>query len=308
MLTSQEQSSQETTTTRLFHILAEGRYHPEYWLHFEVPASASLWLVDDFLKDMWIEDLDHLSGFTINGTDYSAEYPDDFFSETEKKEPEEISEEEKDQDTKAAIEEILTKFAPGTAFSFGKPFSPDPLLTEWIAAIKKPRSLDELVGFLKGELASLTKEASTARKHDQDLPLEERHQRYQIRYYQKMIVQALLEMVEDRSMEVPLQRILKVGQKFCYLYDYGSSTHINLRVLGEREGNVHNEKEPVQLLAQNTALTFFCIICKKPATVVEMSYFISSIEESVYCTQCAKKHIKEGSMLPLINSPRVGVL
>ena len=64
-IATQEEKSQETKT-RLFHILAEGQYNPQYWLHFEVPASESLWLLDGFLKKMWINDLDHLSGFTIN--------------------------------------------------------------------------------------------------------------------------------------------------------------------------------------------------------------------------------------------------
>src|SRR5882762_9284012 len=77
-LATQEEQSQETKT-RLFHILAEGQYNPQYWLHFEVPASESLWSLDSFLKDMWIDDLDHLSGFTINGTSYSTDYSDDFF-------------------------------------------------------------------------------------------------------------------------------------------------------------------------------------------------------------------------------------
>src|SRR5947209_6868445 len=80
------------TKTRLFHILAEGQYNPQYWLHFEVPASESLWSLDRFLKDMWIDDLDHLSGFTINGTNYSIDYPDDFFSFNEVEETEEEEE------------------------------------------------------------------------------------------------------------------------------------------------------------------------------------------------------------------------
>ena len=67
---------EETPTqpkTKLFHILAEGQYAPQYWLHFEMPASEPLWSLDAFLKDMWVDDLDHLSGFTINGTSYSVE-------------------------------------------------------------------------------------------------------------------------------------------------------------------------------------------------------------------------------------------
>ena len=45
----------------------------------------------------------------------------------------------------------------------------------------------------------------------------------------------------------------------------------------------------------------------KPATTVAMGYF-TDIKERVFCTACAHKHGEEGGMLPLINSPRVGVL
>ena len=104
-LATQEQQSQEMKT-RLFHILAEGQYNPQYWLHFEVPASEPLWSLDDFLKDMWIDDLDHLSGFTINGTNYSTDYPDDFFF---------FSEEEKTEEEDRRAEDHITSLEGGPA-------------------------------------------------------------------------------------------------------------------------------------------------------------------------------------------------
>lgn len=311
-IAKQEEKSQQTKT-RLFHILAEGRYDPQYWLHFEAPASESLWTLDDFLKDMWIDDLDHLSGFTINGTDYSNDYPDEFFSfneveETEEEEEKEISEEEKEKEMRELIDEVVSNFTEGSASYLGIPSNLDLFSAEWIAELKKPRSVDEFVDFLKGELASITKESKHARKDDPDLSREAKLKRYFALSTQKLIVEELLEAVEDRSMEVSLGHVLKVGQKFSYIYDYGSSTHINLRVIAEREGIVQNKKEPVQLLARNTALTFSCKVCGKPATTIEMGYFTDSIEDSVFCTKCANKHIEEGRMLPIINSPRVGVL
>jgi len=298
------------TKTRLFHILAEGQYNPQYWLHFEVPASASLWSLDQFLKDMWIDDLDHLSGFTINGTNYSIDYPDDFFSfnEVEETEEEEISEEEKEKELRELVDETVSEFAEISASYPGSPLNPAPLLTEWIAEIKKPRSVDELVDLLKSELARITKEDKSALKYDQDISLEEKRKRYLTLYYQKMVVEDLLEAVEDRSMDVSLERVLKVGQKFSYVYDYGSSTYINLRVIAEREGIVQNKKKPVQLLARNTAPEFPCVVCGKPGTAVAMGYFTDSIADSVFCTECANKQDREGEMLPIINSPRAGVL
>jgi len=303
-----EEGKTRKTKTRLFHILAEGQYNPHYWLHFEVPASESLWSLDSFLKDMWIDDLDHLSGFTINGTNYSIDYPDDFFSfnEVEETEEEEISEEEKEKELRELVDEIVSEFAEAPASHLGIPLNP--LSAEWIAEIKKPRSVDELVDFLKGELARITKEDKSALKNDQDISLEEKRKRYLTLYYQKMVVQDLLEAVEDRSMDVSLERVLKVGQKFSYVYDYGSSTYINLRVIAEREGIVQNKKKPVQLLARNTAPTFPCVVCGKPGTTVAMGYFTDSIADSVFCTECANKRGGEGEMLPIINSPRAGVL
>jgi hypothetical protein len=308
-IAAQEEKSQETKT-RLFHILAEGQYNPQYWLHFEVPASESLWLLDGFLKKMWINDLDHLSGFTINGTDYSNEYPDDFFSfhEVEETEEEEISEEEKEKEMRELVDNVVSTFVEGPASYPGIPLNPDPLSAEWIAEIKKPRSVDELVDFLKGELARITKEDKPAWKDDQEISPEAKRKRYHTLYYQKMVVEDLLEAVEDRSMEVSLEHVLKVGQKFSYIYDYGSSTYINLRVIAEREGIIQNKKEPVQLLARNAAPTFPCRVCGKPATTVAMGYFTDSIADSVFCTECANKQVEESRMLPIINSPRAGVL
>src|SRR6266480_295435 len=306
-IAAQEGKSRKTKT-RLFHILAEGQYNPQYWLHFEVPATESLWSLDRFLKDMWIDDLDHLSGFTINGTNYSIDYPDDFFSfnEVEETVEEVLSEEEKEKELSELVDKIVSEFAEAPASHLGIPLNP--LSAEWIAEIKKPRSVDELVDFLKGELARITKEDKSALKYDQDISLEEKRKRYLTLYYQKMVVEDLLEAVEDRSMDVSLERVLKVGQKFSYVYDYGSSTYINLRVIAEREGIVQNKKNPVQLLARNTAPEFPCVVCGKPGTEVAMGYFTDSIAESVFCTECANKQAGEGEMLPIINSPRAGVL
>ena len=308
-LATQEKQSQETKT-RLFHILAEGQYNPQYWLHFEVPASESLWLLDRFLKDMWIDDLDHLSGFTINGTSYSTEYPDDFFflSEEEEIEEEDLSEEEEEKELREVVDKIVSQFAERFASYLGIPFNSDPLTTEWVAEIKRPRSVVELIDFLKAERVRIRNEERSVWKDEQDISPETRYKRSLTLQYQKMIVEELLDEVEDRSMEVSLEHVLKVGQKFSYIYDYGSSTYINLRVIGEREGIIQEKKKPVQLLAQNTVPAFPCTVCGKPATTVAMGYFTDSIANSVFCTECAKKQDEEGGMLPIINSPRVGVL
>ena len=55
-----------------FHLQAEGRYAPEYWLHLEVPAAATLEKLDRFLRHIWLECCGHLSAFTIGETSYSS--------------------------------------------------------------------------------------------------------------------------------------------------------------------------------------------------------------------------------------------
>ena len=311
-IAKQEEKAQKKT--HLFHILAEGQYSPQYWLHFEVPATESLRTLDSFLKDMWIDDLDHLSGFTINGTNYNDDDPDDFYNFSKSKEAEqkiaEGGEPEEEQKMSALIDQAVATFAtmPTLYLDIPSEAEPDLSLTEWIANVKKPRSVEELVDFLKVELARIMKEDKLSWKNDQGVSLEEKRKRYYFWRCQKLTVEELLDIFEDRSMDVSLERVLKVGQKFSYVYDYGSSTYINLRVMGEREGIVQEKKKPVQLLARNTAQTFPCIVCGEPATIVAMGYFTSSIEKSVFCTKCANEQVDEGMALPIINSPRAGVL
>jgi hypothetical protein len=60
---------------QIFHLVIEGRYDPEYWLHVEVPGKATLQDLDEFLRRIWLECCGHLSAFTIDGVCYSS-YPD----------------------------------------------------------------------------------------------------------------------------------------------------------------------------------------------------------------------------------------
>jgi len=56
--------------TKIFHIVVEGRYLSEYWMHLEAPANATLEDLDDFLRDIWLECCGHMSAFTIQSTRY----------------------------------------------------------------------------------------------------------------------------------------------------------------------------------------------------------------------------------------------
>lgn len=304
---------------RLFHIVAEDKYRPEYWLHLEMPASEPLWTLDGFLKDIWIEDLDHLSGFEIDDTTYSDDTPSDFYLFSEEEPPEE-EEEEEEELTEEELAKNLSEFIEETISSYSEvlfaglkatqtlsPLTADLEWVAWTEAVKKPRSLDDLIGFLKIEQKRIRKEERSLWRL-RELSREAMTRQFNVLECQKLIVGTLLDNVEDTSMGALLQRVLKVGQKFSYIYDYGSSTYISLRVVAEREGIVQYKKEPVKLLARNVRHAFPCVVCGKPATVVTIGYYDQSIEENAYCDECAEEHIREGGYTSLIDSPRDGIL
>jgi Plasmid pRiA4b ORF-3-like protein len=66
-------SQSKTKKTTLFQVQVQGRYLPQYWLHVEVPATASLEDLDDFLRHIWLECCGHLSRFQIGERSYSVQ-------------------------------------------------------------------------------------------------------------------------------------------------------------------------------------------------------------------------------------------
>ncbi|MFQ6136980.1 MAG: hypothetical protein ACE5PM_07355 [Candidatus Hydrothermarchaeales archaeon] len=58
--------------TKIFHLAVVGRHFPEYWMHLEVSASATLEDLDDFLRDIWVECCGHMSAFIIQGARYTT--------------------------------------------------------------------------------------------------------------------------------------------------------------------------------------------------------------------------------------------
>jgi len=103
-----------------------------------------------------------------------------------------------------------------------------------------------------------------------------------------------------RSMNVKLDRVLSVGKTFAHEYDFGTTTELKLKVMGEREGS--RPREGVRLLARNYAPAVSCVKCEKPARWL---YVFGDYEP--YCETHARRHREwEEGFLPLVNSPRVG--
>ncbi len=185
---SQEQvlaARQKQKTTPAFHLVVEGRWAKDYWMHVAAPVKAPLSKLDDFLRHIWLECCGHMSAFEIDGTRYSCSPMGD-----------------------------------------------------------------------EGE----------------------------------------------RGMGTPLGRVLNVGAKFSYEYDFGSTTELLLKGVG-----IWDQVEPkgaVQLLARNDPPQIICNQCKtQPATKI-----CTACEEAWLCESCAAAHeCSEEMFLPIVNSPRVGV-
>jgi len=61
--------SSPSSETR-FHLIVEGSYARNYWLHLAVKPGTTLADLDNFLRGIWLECCEHLSAFEIDGEQY----------------------------------------------------------------------------------------------------------------------------------------------------------------------------------------------------------------------------------------------
>ena len=96
-----------------------------------------------------------------------------------------------------------------------------------------------------------------------------------------------------------------VGDKFIHAYDFGDTTETIITLMGSTWRKP--QKEAVRLLARNVPPVFKCTDCGEMAEYTYPMYTGPS-DDIFYCAECAEKN--EGSdhtMLPITNSPRMGV-
>jgi hypothetical protein len=111
----------------------------------------------------------------------------------------------------------------------------------------------------------------------------------------------------QRSMNARLRDSLPfVGELFDYEYDFGSTTSLQLKMVGERAGQPGRAR--VRLLARNTSPVWPCAICRQPATLV-CTYCLSEDRNAFVCTKHRRKHAcgEDEGFMPVVNSPRMGV-
>jgi len=90
------------------------------------------------------------------------------------------------------------------------------------------------------------------------------------------------------------------GDKFLHHYDFGDTTETVITIMG----SIRREKKlkGVRLLARNVPPVFQCSKCGKTADHISTVTY-----DEFYCEECGKDKIDEGIMLPITNSPRIGV-
>ncbi|MBM4024655.1 MAG: plasmid pRiA4b ORF-3 family protein [Planctomycetes bacterium] len=104
--------------------------------------------------------------------------------------------------------------------------------------------------------------------------------------------------------DVRLRDVLAPGMKFEHAYDFGSTTYLRLKVVAEVESPVRQDE--IGMLAQNEPPAIPCDECGKPATQVCRQCMYSG--KGWLCEECAARHeCDEWMLLPVVNSPRVGV-
>jgi hypothetical protein len=138
--------------------------------------------------------------------------------------------------------------------------------------------------------------------------------------------EAEVEEEEEGGMEVELGDVLEVGKKFSYVYDFGSSSTLNLRVIAEREGMLPEDDEAedenedyeegdyededtidLVVMARNEPPALKCHICGQPATHVPSASEYDVLSEVALCDTHAEESEDPDELLPIVNSPRTGI-
>lgn len=111
------------------------------------------------------------------------------------------------------------------------------------------------------------------------------------------------------NMEYMLRDLLDEGMEFSYIYDFGSSTELNIKVTNHRTGKYREEE--IKIMARNNPAVYICQRCGKPAEF--LTFDMENWMEAYWCGECLEKAFNEYELddsvmvYQICNSPRMGV-
>jgi hypothetical protein len=113
----------------------------------------------------------------------------------------------------------------------------------------------------------------------------------------------------DRFQELPnnytISQVEDISNKLLYHYDFGSTTELNIDIIGKYKGPL-GLKTKIVILARNRQPLMLCDECGKREAV---SICVECLWDGagLLCVQCAKRHEHDEMFKPVCNSPRMGV-
>ena len=118
-------------------------------------------------------------------------------------------------------------------------------------------------------------------------------------YFESYVPGDMPAFYQTETMNFRLDDVLAGKDSFEYEYDFGTTTHLEGKVSGVRNGVLN---EGIRVLARNSPPLFGCSECGSTAV------WICGICQGFYCTKCLSAHeCGEDMALPVVNSPRMGM-
>jgi hypothetical protein len=102
--------------------------------------------------------------------------------------------------------------------------------------------------------------------------------------------------------------IFEPGLVLRHLYDFGTTSETDIKVVGSREGKA-TTKHPIALLARNRMPEFVCQECGQPALWLCIECVYEEDQSGYLCDEHMEEHPHENYSGPmsLVNSPRTGM-
>lgn len=102
--------------------------------------------------------------------------------------------------------------------------------------------------------------------------------------------------------------IFEPGLVLRHLYDFGTTSETDIKVVGLREGKAAS-KHPIALLARNQMPPAVCQECGQPAKWLCIECLYEENKTGHLCNEHVEEHPHEnyGEPMPLLNSPRTGM-